>query len=214
MPLAFHAILICAGTVFLGEIGDKTQLLLLLLACRYRCPLPLIAGILAAAVVAGTWLHQVLDPQWLRWITRDLVHRHRAVDTAAGHLGCRRRATDLGARLVLDRRTAFFLAEIGDKTQIATVLLAARFDTIVPVVVGTTLGMLLADVPVVLFGERIAARLPVAWVWYGHRRVRHAGHGGAAGRMRRIAVVQHLTDVAAECPFSSILTFSCSASPS
>lgn len=167
----FHALLVCTGTVFLGEIGDKTQLLALLLACRYRRSLPLIAGILTAtianhllAAAAGTWLHQLLDPQWLRWILGISFIATALWALRPDTLEADDAPPASAHGLFWIAATTFFLAEIGDKTQIATALLAARFDTIMPVVAGTTLGMLLADVPVVLFGERIATRLPVAWI--------------------------------------------------
>ena len=136
----WQAFWVSAGVVALGEIGDKTQLLALLLAARLRRPLPIILGILVAtlanhalASAAGAWITRHIDPQWLRWA--------------------------LGASFL-----AFFVAEMGDKTQIATVMLAAKFDSVWLVTAGTTLGMMLANVPAVLLGERVTRWVPVHWV--------------------------------------------------
>jgi putative Ca2+/H+ antiporter (TMEM165/GDT1 family) len=161
-------LLVSTGVVALAEIGDKTQLLALLLATRFRRPTPIVLGILAATLanhalaawlgstVAG-WLQGALFA-WLLgasfvamglWVLRpDSLDDMGKAGTAAG-----------GAFLVA--LSAFFVAEIGDKTQIATVALAARFDDLAWVTAGTTLGMMLANVPVVLLGERAAGRLPL-----------------------------------------------------
>jgi putative Ca2+/H+ antiporter (TMEM165/GDT1 family) len=169
--MSLEAFAVSTGVVALGEIGDKTQLLALLLAARYRRPWPIILGILVATLAnhtlagaVGTWLTRVLDPAWLRWglglsflvvalwmLVPDTDDGHD--EPAVGHFGV------FGITLV-----SFFLAEMGDKTQIATVMLAARFDAIVAVVAGTTLGMLIADVPAVLLGERALRFVPAAWV--------------------------------------------------
>lgn len=161
-----EAFLISAGVVALGEIGDKTQLLALILAARFKRPLPIIAGILAATLVnhtfaglVGAWLTSVLGPGTLRWIL-GLSFMVMAVwllvpdkvDSATVSQG---RYGVFATTLV-----AFFLAEMGDKTQIATVALAARFDNLYAVVAGTTFGMMLADVPAVLFGDRVAQKVP------------------------------------------------------
>ena len=167
-----EAFLVSAGVVALAEIGDKTQLVALVLAARFKRPLPIIAGIAAATLVnhtiagiVGAWLASVIGPAALRWILGLsffaiavwLLVPDR-VDPAAVARG---RYGVFATTLV-----TFFLAEMGDKTQIATVALAARFADLYAVVAGTTLGMLLADVPAVLFGERIARRL--------HPRIVHA----------------------------------------
>ena len=166
-----EAFAVSTGVVALGEIGDKTQLLALLLAARFRRPVPIILGILvatllnhAAAGALGTWLTHAVDPRWMRWILGVsflavaawmLVpdHAKETEGRGSGRLGV------FGVTAL-----AFFLAEMGDKTQIATVMLAARFDALVPVVAGTTLGMMIADVPAVLLGERAVKFVPIAWV--------------------------------------------------
>lgn len=162
-----EAFLVSAGVVALGEIGDKTQLLALILAARYKRPLPIVAGILVATIInhsiagaVGTWLTSVLGPDTLRWmlglsflamaawlLVPDKVD-HETV--ASGRFGVF--ATTL---------IAFFLAEMGDKTQIATIALAAKYHDLFAVVAGTTLGMMLADVPAVFFGDRASRKLPV-----------------------------------------------------
>jgi putative Ca2+/H+ antiporter (TMEM165/GDT1 family) len=153
--------------VAIAEIGDKTQLLALLLAARFRKPWPIIAGIFVATVLnhalagwLGAWVAGHLSPDVLRWIVAisflaiglwTLVPDR--IDEDGEHLPTR------GAFIATT--VAFFLAEIGDKTQIATVVLAAKSTLLWPVVLGTTLGMLLANVPVVLLGSRFAAKLPL-----------------------------------------------------
>jgi putative Ca2+/H+ antiporter (TMEM165/GDT1 family) len=162
-----EAFLVSTGLVALAEIGDKTQLLALLLAARFRRPLPIIAGIFVATILnhaAAGWLGGLiagwLSPDALRWLV--------AASFAAIGLWTlkpdRIDADDaaLPARNAFIATTiAFFLAEIGDKTQIATVVLAANAPALWPVVLGTTIGMLLANVPVVMLGSRFAAKLPL-----------------------------------------------------
>jgi Ca2+/H+ antiporter, TMEM165/GDT1 family len=152
--------------VAVAEIGDKTQLLALLLAARFRRPLPIIAGILAATVLnhaLAAWLGAAaahwLTPGVLRWIVAGSflaiaawTLRPDAIDDAQSLPG---------RNAFVATTLAFFVAEIGDKTQVATVLLAARYSPLWAVVIGTTLGMLLANVPVVLLGSRFANRLPL-----------------------------------------------------
>jgi len=164
------AFLLSAGLVALAEIGDKTQLLAFLLAARYRRPGPIVAGILVAtlanhamAAALGAWLQSLLEPSTLRWVLgiSFLVMACWTLipdqlddgDAPAGKLGV------FGATLL-----AFFIAEMGDKTQVATVTLAATTGIMLPVVAGTTAGMLLANVPAVLIGDRLAGRIPAAWV--------------------------------------------------
>ena len=162
-----EAFLVSAGVVALGEIGDKTQLLALMLAARFLRPLPIIAGILAATLVnhalaglLGNVVRSALSPDLLRWVVA-IAFFAVAVwalkpDTLDGD------APDSTSRWGVFGVTAgtFFLAEMGDKTQVATMVLAARFDSLVAVVLGTTVGMLLADVPVVLIGKTASARIP------------------------------------------------------
>ena len=163
------ALLISTFTVALAEIGDKTQLLALLLAARYRKPWPIVFGILAATLVnhalsawVGAWLAVVLPPPVLRW---GVVISFLAVAAWAlvpDKLDEDEQPASKGVGGVfLATLVAFFLVEIGDKTQVATVVLAARWSPLWQVVAGTTLGMLLANVPVVLLGARFAHRLPL-----------------------------------------------------
>jgi putative Ca2+/H+ antiporter (TMEM165/GDT1 family) len=166
-----EAFLVSTGVVALGEIGDKTQLLALLLAARYRRPVPIIAGILVAtllnhagAAALGAWLTRVVDPQWMRWIL-GLSFLAVAVwmlipDEAEDAEGQGSGRFGVFGVTVL----AFFLAEMGDKTQIATVMLAARFNELLAVTAGTTLGMMIANVPAVLLGEKAVKVVPIHWV--------------------------------------------------
>lgn len=163
-----QAFLVSTGVVALAEMGDKTQLLALLLAVRFRKPWPIVWGILVATLAnhalagaLGAWVTTFLGPVALRWVLGvsfiamavwmlipDKLDEGDAA--AAPRLGVF--ATTL---------VAFFLAEMGDKTQIATVMLAARYNAFVWVVAGTTLGMMLANAPVVWLGERITRRVPI-----------------------------------------------------
>jgi len=161
------AFLVSTGAVALAEIGDKTQLLALLLALRFRRPAPILAGILLATLanhglagLAGAWLGSLLDGDGLRWALAasfiavalwTLVPDAMEKDPSAVRPG--------SAFLVT--LVSFFLVEIGDKTQVATVVLAARFDALAAVVLGTTAGLLLANIPVVLFGHAVARRVPL-----------------------------------------------------
>ena len=166
-----EAFFISTGVVALGEMGDKTQLLAFLLAARFKRPLPIILGILvatllnhAAAGLVGTWIAAQLGPDVLRWVIGLGFIAMAAwmlipdkVDAAAA--GGTQRFGVFGTTLI-----AFFLAEMGDKTQIATVALAARYDDLIAVVAGTTLGMMLADVPAVFLGDRIAKKVSMPLV--------------------------------------------------
>jgi putative Ca2+/H+ antiporter (TMEM165/GDT1 family) len=162
-----QALLISAGVVALAEIGDKTQLLALVLAARFRAPLPVILGILTATLAnhfaagfVGTLLAAHLSPGLMRWLLALsffaaavwMFIPDRAPEGEAGPS----RFGAYGTTVI-----AFFIAEIGDKTQLATVALAARFQELIPVVAGTTLGMLIADVPAVFLGKAAAERLPI-----------------------------------------------------
>lgn len=158
---------VSTGTVALAEIGDKTQLLALLLAARFRKPWPIVAGILVATLLNhalaawfGTLVAQWLTPEVLRWVVAISFLAVAVWTLKPDKLDDEDSA--LPARSAFVATTiAFFLAEIGDKTQVATVLLAARYHPFWEVVAGTTLGMLLANVPVVLLGSRLADRLPL-----------------------------------------------------
>jgi len=163
-----EAFLISTGIVALAEIGDKTQLLALLLAVRFKKPWPIVWGIFVATVLnhalagaLGAWLSTQISPQVLRWILGAsfiamavwMLIPDRLDDESDKQPV---RFGVFGTTLVL-----FFLAEMGDKTQVATVMLAARFDAYVAVVAGTTLGMMLANAPVVWLGERVTRLLPL-----------------------------------------------------
>ena len=167
----FEALAVSSSVVFLGEMGDKTQLLALLLAARYRRPAPILLGILvatlanhAAAAALGEGLTHWFAPGTLRWLLGTsfiavaiwvLVpdKPDDGLSASAGRWGV------FGVTLV-----AFFLAEMGDKTQIATVMLAARYQSLLVVTAGTTLGLMLANLPAVLFGERLLRLVPLVWV--------------------------------------------------
>ena len=166
-----ESLLISTGVVALAEIGDKTQLLAFILAARFKKPLPIILGILCATIVNhglagawGAWITSAITPETMRWVLGasflamaiwtlipDKIEEEET--QVAKHLGV------FGATLI-----TFFLAEMGDKTQIATVAMAAKFSSPVLVVMGTTLGMLIADVPAVFVGDRFAAKIPMKLV--------------------------------------------------
>ncbi len=165
-----EAFLISTGVVALAEIGDKTQLLAFILAAKFRKPLPIILGILAATLInhgfagaLGAWLTSLLSPHALRWILGAsflamaawilIPDKFDEKDARLAQFGV------FGTTLI-----AFFLAEMGDKTQIATIALAAQYRDLLSVVAGTTVGMMLANVPAVLLGGRIANRVPVRLV--------------------------------------------------
>lgn len=162
-----NALVISTAVVALAEIGDKTQLLALVLAVRFRRPIPIILGILVATLAnhalagaVGAWLAELIGPVASRWL---LGLSFIAMAVWALIPDRLERAEDTTQRLGVFGTTlvAFFLVEMGDKTQVATVALAARYDALAAVVFGTTLGMLIANVPVVLLGEVAATRLPV-----------------------------------------------------
>ena len=162
----FSPALVSAGTVALAEIGDKTQLLALLLAARFRKPWPIIVGMLVATLLnhalAG-WLGALvahwLTPQVLRWIVAGSFFAIALWTLKPDKLDTDAPLPAHGAFAATV--VAFFLAEIGDKTQVATVLLAAKYSPLWQVVAGTTFGMLLANIPVVVLGSRFADRLPL-----------------------------------------------------
>lgn len=166
-----EALFLSTGVVVLSEMGDKTQLLAFLLAARFKRPLPIILGILTstllnhtAAGAFGTWLAAQMGPEVLRWVIGVgflgmalwILIPDKAGDATAA---ATQRFGVFGTTVL-----AFFLAEMGDKTQIATVALAARYHDLIPVVAGTTLGMMLADVPAVLIGETVAKKVSMPLV--------------------------------------------------
>jgi len=165
-----EAFLISTGIVALAEIGDKTQLLAFILAAKFRKPVPIIIGILLATIAnhgfagaLGAWLTSLATPETMRWILglsfiamaiwTLIPDKFEEDDAKLPRLGV------FGATFI-----AFFLAEMGDKTQVATVALAAQYQSLLVVVAGTTLGMMIANVPAVLLGDRIAHRMPVRLV--------------------------------------------------
>ena len=171
LGMIMESLLVSTGVVALAEMGDKTQLLAFILAARFKKPLPIIAGILVATIVnhalagaVGAWITSVLNPGILRWVLGlsfigmamwtlipDKIEEEES--RIATRLGV------FGATLV-----TFFLAEMGDKTQLATVAMAAHYAAPLLVVAGTTLGMLIADVPAVFVGDKLAAKIPMKLV--------------------------------------------------
>lgn len=167
-----EAFLVSTGAVALGEMGDKTQLLAMILAAKFRRPIPIVLGILvatlanhAAAGAVGEWIAYMVSPDIIRWVIGasfigmavwmmipDKVDEEE-VSRSTMALGV------FGTTVV-----AFFMAEMGDKTQIATVALAARYSDFFAVVAGTTLGMMLANVPAVYLGHKVADRIPMTLV--------------------------------------------------
>ena len=165
-----EAFLVTAGVVAIGEIGDKTQLLSLMLAARYRRPLPIVLGIVSATVVnhaiaaaAGVWLRGALDPQAFRWLLGLSFLAVAAWMLAPDEAGEERPAADRYGVFVVTL-VAFFLAEMGDKTQVSTLMLAARYDSIATVVAASTVGMLCADVPAVFLAASLPRSIPLAAV--------------------------------------------------
>lgn len=162
-----EAFLLATGIVALAEIGDKTQLLAFILAARYRQALPIILGIFVATLLnhgmagaLGAWLTGLLDPVVMRWIL-GLSFLGMAAWTLIPDTFDESEANLLPGGVFFTTLVAFFLAEMGDKTQVATVALAAHYQALLAVVLGTTLGMMIANVPAVLLGQRIADKLPV-----------------------------------------------------
>jgi putative Ca2+/H+ antiporter (TMEM165/GDT1 family) len=162
-----EAFLVSTSIVALAEIGDKTQLLAFILAAKFRKPVPIVLGILAATLAnhafagaLGAWITSMLPQEVMRWILglsfvgmaiwTLIPDKFDEDDARLARYGV------FGTTLI-----AFFLAEMGDKTQVATVALAAQYQSLVSVVAGTTLGMMIANVPAVLLGDRIAVRMPV-----------------------------------------------------
>ena len=168
-----YEFLISTAIVALAEMGDKTQLLALLLAARFRKPVPILIAILLATIinhgvsaVIGQWITTVLSPEILLWIVSIGFIAMAAwmlvpdqLDDESENINKWQKYGVFGATFVL-----FFLAEIGDKTQIATVALAARFDSMFFFTAGTTLGMMLANAPAVFIGNKLADKLPISLI--------------------------------------------------
>ena len=166
-----EAFLVSAGLVALAEIGDKTQLLSLVLAARFRKPWPIVSGILAATLLnhamaagLGAWISRVVGEVWMGRIAGISFLVMAAWILVPDKLDDAGVADKPGHGVFLTTAVMFFLAEMGDKTQVATVVLGARYESLAGVVLGTTLGMMLANVPVVFFGDAIARRVPVSVV--------------------------------------------------
>lgn len=171
LELFMEALLVSTGVVALAEIGDKTQLLAFILAARFKKPVPIILGILCATIVnhglagaLGAWITATISPEILRWILGvsfigmaiwtlipDKIEEEET--QIAKKFGV------FGATLI-----TFFFAEMGDKTQIATIAMAAHYAAPLLVVIGTTLGMLIADVPAVFVGDKLAKKIPMKLV--------------------------------------------------
>ncbi|TDR32049.1 TMEM165/GDT1 family protein [Hydromonas duriensis] len=165
-----EAFLISTGIVALAEIGDKTQLLAFILAAKFKKPVPIILGILAATLVnhgfagaIGAWVTSLVSPETMRWILGGsfiamaiwilVPDKFDEDDAKLARYG-----------VFVTTLIAFFLAEMGDKTQIATVGLAAKYNNLIAVVAGTTIGMMIANVPAVIFGDKIANSIKPAIV--------------------------------------------------
>ena len=166
-----EAFLVSTGIVALAEIGDKTQLLSLVLAARFRKPWPIVWGILVATLVnhglagaLGSWVTTQLGPEALRWVLGGSFLAMAVWILVPDKLDDA--AKDKGPRFGVFATTvaAFFIAEMGDKTQVATVMLAAQFNSWFWVVTGTTLGMMLANAPVVWLGDAITRKISLKWV--------------------------------------------------
>lgn len=163
-----ESLLVSTGVVALAEIGDKTQLLAFILAARFKKPVPIILGILAATIVnhglagaLGAWITSAVSPELMRWVL-GLSFLGMAVWTMIPdkieeeETQIAKRFGVFGATLI-----TFFLAEMGDKTQIATIAMAAHYASPLMVVIGTTLGMMIADVPAVFVGDKLANKIPM-----------------------------------------------------
>lgn len=165
-----EAFLISTGIVALAEIGDKTQLLAFILAAKFRKPVPIVLGILVATLAnhgfagaVGSWITTLMGPETLRWVLGV------SFIAMAGWTLIPDKFDEEDAKLArfgvfTTTLIAFFLAEMGDKTQVATVALAAQYQSLVAVVTGTTLGMMVANVPAVIMGDKIADKMPVKLV--------------------------------------------------
>ena len=165
-----EALLTSTAVVALAEIGDKTQLLAIILATRFKRPWPVIGGILVAtlanhflAALLGEQVANLLDGHWFRYAVA-LSFIAMAAWTLVPDRADEGPQSDARFGAFLTTLVAFFLVEMGDKTQIATIALGARFHSVLPVMAGTTLGMMLANVPAVFLGEALIARVPLGVV--------------------------------------------------
>ena len=183
-----ESILVSTGVVTLAEIGDKTQLLAFILAARFKKPVPIILGILVATLVnhglagaLGAWITSTVSPEVLRWVL-GLSFMGMAAWTLIPDK-IEEEETQVAVRFGVFGATliTFFLAEMGDKTQIATIAMAAHYASPLMVVIGTTLGMLIADVPAVFVGDKLADKIPMKLV-----------HSIAAGIFARLGLATWL----------------------
>jgi putative Ca2+/H+ antiporter (TMEM165/GDT1 family) len=166
-----HPFIVSLTAVGLGEIGDKTQLLAMVLAARYQRPVELLSGILAGTLLShllagliGEALHSLLVPDVLNWIVGLSLLAVAAWTLVPDKIDEEAEKPASRWGLFWIAAVSLFVAEIGDKTQIATALLAARFDRLLPVVAGATIGMMCAQLPAVLLGRRLAERVPMIWI--------------------------------------------------
>ncbi len=164
-PTALEALLVCTALVALAEMGDKTQLLAFVLAARLKKPWPIVAGIFVATLAnhflagtVGAWLATLVAPGTLKWIVAGAFIVFGLWALVPDKFEEEARSYS-GRSVFFTTLVAFFFVEMGDKTQLATVALAARFDSLVAVVAGTTLGMMIANAPAVWLGERLAQRV-------------------------------------------------------
>jgi len=169
--ILMESLLVSTGVVALAEIGDKTQLLAFILAARFKKPIPIILGILVATLVnhglagaLGAWITSLLTPEVLRWVLGASFLAMAAWTLIPDKI--EEDETQIASRMGVFGATlvTFFLAEMGDKTQIATIAMAAHYPNPILVVAGTTLGMLIADVPAVFVGDKLAAKIPMKLV--------------------------------------------------
>ncbi|MEJ0038392.1 MAG: TMEM165/GDT1 family protein [Gammaproteobacteria bacterium] len=163
-----EAFLVSTGVVALAEIGDKTQLLALVLAARYRKPVPIVLGILVSTLLnhalagsVGAFVAHLVDPQVMRWILGASFVAMAVWMLIPDKLEADQQVKPPRFGVFATTVFAFFLLEMGDKTQIATIALAAKYPDLVAVVAGTTFGMMIANVPAVLLGEVAATKLPL-----------------------------------------------------
>ena len=169
-----EAFLVSTGLVAVAEIGDKTQLLAILLAARFRRPVPIILGILAAtlanhalAATAGALAGQFLQGPWMRWVLGIAFLAFAAwalIPDKFDEADQKASQAKTAPAIFWATTISFFFVEMGDKTQVATAALAARFHAIAVIAAGTTLGMMIANVPAVLIGEAAASRLPLKYI--------------------------------------------------
>jgi len=169
--LLMEALFVSTGVIALAEIGDKTQLLAFILAARFKKPLPITAGILAATLLNhglagafGAWITTVISPDVMRWVLGGSFIAMAIWTLIPDKI--EEEETQIASKLGVFGATfvTFFLAEMGDKTQIATVAMAAHYGAPFLVIMGTTLGMLIADVPAVFVGNKFAAKIPMKLV--------------------------------------------------